>query len=245
MNGVITYTGGPADSRPVNTIATYTCDNGYTLTGGSFRQCQNDSTWSGTAPTCQGEFHYILAIASPFLIQWTQDPLNHPPPVLTSLYQPIEWSATIWGLLVWDQWILWPPTPVTLATFSMEVPPGLVGVMECGVGQLQLVSVSGLDFVYCLFVECIVSHTANCPDLPSLTNGMIMYSAGSTNNRPFISTAVYSCNTGYTLNGGTLSGGTTRVCVGEGRWSGSPPTCQQRKENWICTVRLLMYMYFC
>ena len=50
-----------------------------------------------------------------------------------------------------DQWALWPPTPVTLATLlSMEVPPGLVGVMECGVGQLQLVSVSGMDSV--LFV---------------------------------------------------------------------------------------------
>ena len=50
-----------------------------------------------------------------------------------------------------DQWTLWPPTSVTLATLSMEAaPPGLVGVMECGVGQLQFVSVSGMNFV--LFV---------------------------------------------------------------------------------------------
>ena len=40
-----------------------------------------------------------------------------------------------------DQWTLWPPTPVVLATLSMEVPTGLVGVMECGVGQLRFVSV--------------------------------------------------------------------------------------------------------
>ncbi len=66
MNGVITYTAGPADSRPINTIATFTCDNGYTLTGGSFRQCLNDGTWSATAPTCQCEFHYILTVASFF-----------------------------------------------------------------------------------------------------------------------------------------------------------------------------------
>ncbi len=49
-----------------------------------------------------------------------------------------------------DQWTLWPPTAVTLATLSMAAAPGHVGVMkimECGVGQLQLVSVSGLDFV--------------------------------------------------------------------------------------------------
>ena len=46
-----------------------------------------------------------------------------------------------------DQWTLWPPTPVTLATLSMEAAPGLVGVMECGVGQLKLVKVSEMDFV--------------------------------------------------------------------------------------------------
>ncbi len=52
MNGVVAYTAGPADSRPINTIATFTCDNGYTITGGNFRQCLNDGTWSGTTPTC-------------------------------------------------------------------------------------------------------------------------------------------------------------------------------------------------
>ncbi len=46
--------------------------------------------------------------------------------------------------LTTDQWTLWPPTPVTLATLSVEVPPGLVGVMECGVGQIHLVKVSGI-----------------------------------------------------------------------------------------------------
>ncbi len=36
-------------------------------------------------------------------------------------------------------------TPATLATLSLEVlPPGLVGVMKCGVDQLQLVKVSGM-----------------------------------------------------------------------------------------------------
>ena len=60
MNGVITYTDGLVDSRPINTIATFTCDNGYTLTGGSFRACQNDGTWSGSAPTCQCKLVIII-----------------------------------------------------------------------------------------------------------------------------------------------------------------------------------------
>ena len=94
-------------------------------------------------------------------------------------------------------------------------------------GLLQRVGVSKMDLVL-FFVECIVSHTANCPELPSLTNGMIMYSAGSTNNRPFLTNAVYSCNPGYTLTGGNFSVGTTRVCVSGGIWDGSPPTCQRK-----------------
>ena len=53
--------------------------------------------------------------------------------------------------LTTDQWALWPLTHATLASLSIEgTPLGLVGVMECGVGQLQLVSVNGMDFV--LFV---------------------------------------------------------------------------------------------
>ncbi len=145
-------------------------------------------------------------------------------------------SATIWGLLVRDQWTLWPPTPVTLASLSMETPPGLVRVMECGVGQLQLVSVSG----NCLFVECVISHTVNCPDLLPPINGMIIYSGGSTGIRFFGSGATYTCNPGY-----TLAGGATRFCVGGGRWNGSPPTCQGEcnscivnyYEYRICSIR--------
>ncbi len=38
--------------------------------------------------------------------------------------------------LTTDQWELQPVTPVTLATLSMEAALGLVGVVECGVGQL-------------------------------------------------------------------------------------------------------------
>ncbi len=50
-----------------------------------------------------------------------------------------------------DQWTLWPPTPVTLATLSLETSPGLVGVIDCGLGYLQLVKVSSVTLVQFVF----------------------------------------------------------------------------------------------
>ena len=106
---------------------------------------------------------------------------------------------------------------MTLASFSMEAVPELVGVIECGVGQLQLVSVGGIS-LYCLLVECVFTISGACSDLPPLINGGITYEAGSGNSRPI---ATYTCDNGYTVTGGSF-----RVCQNDGTWSGSAPTCQ-------------------
>ena len=103
----------------------------------------------------------------------------------------------------------------------MEAAPGLVGVMECGVGQLQLVKVSGIKSVNCLFVECMFTISGPCSDLPPLMNGGITYEAGAVDSRPINSIATYTCDNGYTLTGGSF-----RQCQNDGTWSGSALTCQ-------------------
>ncbi len=62
MNGDITYTDGPADSRPSNTIAFFTCVTGYTLNGGTTRTCGSDGVWSGSAPTCQRKWNGLCTV---------------------------------------------------------------------------------------------------------------------------------------------------------------------------------------
>ena len=62
-----------------------------------------------------------------------------------------------------------------------------------------------------------LSTAVNCGTLNNPANGLVSHTAGTT----FGQTATYSCNTGY-----TLVGGSTRTCQSTGVWFGSAPTCQ-------------------
>ncbi len=62
-----------------------------------------------------------------------------------------------------------------------------------------------------------------CSDLIPLSNGMIGYNMGTASLRQVGTVATYTCNPGYTLNGGS-----TRTCVTGGIWNGSAPICQRK-----------------
>ena len=59
-------------------------------------------------------------------------------------------------------------------------------------------------------------------DLTEVSNGAIEYSAEAVDSRPSGSTAMYSCNTGYTLNG------INTVTCENGMWSPDAPICESR-----------------
>ncbi|XP_035691423.1 P-selectin-like [Branchiostoma floridae] len=46
--------GAVSGSNSLGDVATFTCDSGYNLVGGSTRTCQTDLSWSGSSPTCTG-----------------------------------------------------------------------------------------------------------------------------------------------------------------------------------------------
>ncbi len=52
-NGNISYSFGGFPLRPYGTVATYTCNQGYYLSGNETRAC-NNSEWFGKMPTCKG-----------------------------------------------------------------------------------------------------------------------------------------------------------------------------------------------
>jgi len=63
MNGCVEYTNttlGPG------TVATFNCEDGYTLVGESSTTCligeNNNGVWSSNTPICQGQLNYKLTI---------------------------------------------------------------------------------------------------------------------------------------------------------------------------------------
>ena len=62
---------------------------------------------------------------------------------------------------------------------------------------------------------------ADCGDLDDIDNGEVSFNATTEG-----STATYSCDAGYELNGDT-----TRTCLADGTWSGTEPQCQGTYRN--------------
>lgn len=65
-NGMVSPTSGTT-----GTVATYSCSTGYALVGTATRTCQASGDWSGSAPTCQGNF------CSPDLTAPTHGTVSH------------------------------------------------------------------------------------------------------------------------------------------------------------------------
>ena len=58
INGQITYSSGSSTVRPIDTVATYSCDPGYRIVGRGTLTCQAGLTvgaWSSAPPTCECE----------------------------------------------------------------------------------------------------------------------------------------------------------------------------------------------
>ena len=60
--GHVSHTGGTTFGKS----ATYSCNTGYNLVGSSIRTCQTTRVWSGSAPTCQG--NYFLQVMLQILL---------------------------------------------------------------------------------------------------------------------------------------------------------------------------------
>ena len=81
----------------------------------------------------------------------------------------------------------------------------------------------GMHVVNCIgggIIKTLFSFSAvvDCGTLTNPQNGNVTLTTTT-----FMSTATYSCNSGY-----TLSGNETRTCEASGTWSDTAPTCDRK-----------------
>ncbi len=134
----------------------------------------------------------------------------------------MEALPTLMDLLTADLLIPLLPSLVTMATLSLlEGVSDNVRMMGPGVDQLQPVNVSSTAKNSCfIFLDTVntgpTEPPTTCPDLTVPANGMISYNMETASlTRPENTVATYTCDTGYTLNGGS-----TTTCRSDGTWSG-------------------------
>ena len=63
-NGGRTYNKNAVGGRyPVDTVVTFTCNSGYSLSGSSTRKCQTSGHWNNNSPTCnRSNKNYIILL---------------------------------------------------------------------------------------------------------------------------------------------------------------------------------------
>ena len=134
--------------------------------------------------------------------------------------------------------------PTTLAiwdTVSMETALRLVKLMEIGLQVHLLVNVSSWR-QWCIyrwiFQFYSVFVVVDCGSLEDPDNGQVEFF-----NTTFESTANYTCDLGYSLNGNS-----TRTCEANGNWSGDLPSCECKLLKYLCKhkgMAQFIHMYLC
>ncbi|XP_064386142.1 mucin-2-like isoform X2 [Halichondria panicea] len=239
QNGVISYNTVSANSyRRVTTVATYSCDTGFELTGTSMRTC-SAGVWDGSEPTCTTTLATCSDLTAPTngMIAYDMESMNARPLNTVATYTCItgymvtgDMTRTCEGGGVWsgtdptlpacpdltlpaNGGITYNPTTTPRADGSTATYTCTTGYQVTGL-MVRMCSVSGWstgDDPVC---------TAICPDL-ILSNGMISFDP-ATSIILEGTVATHSCDTGYQLSSST----TTRTCQSNRTWSGDDITCQ-------------------
>ena len=122
-----------------------------------------------------------------------------------------------WPQLPWDHW---PHTLVTMAMCWWVLPSVCVRIMALGVKMSLCVRVSNRMTVSPLLsvLSFLLSSVVDCGSLSHPTNGLVMFSMST-----FGAMATYMCDEGF-----NLIGNSTQLCLANGSWEGTVPTCQSK-----------------
>ncbi len=206
-NGTVSLAG----SGTYGDIATYSCNSGFTLSGSSTRSCQADTTWSGTAPTCN-------ASSGPC----STAPCVHGTCTESGTTYSCACDAGFAGTNCdqgdRDGQAVACSDPVTLANGTIapaSVAPNESLTYACNAGFTLNGSATRTCNADGTLTGTAPTCTAVSCSATAPTNGSV-----DATTTTYGLTVTYSCDAGY-----TLSGTATRTCNADGTLSDVAPTC--------------------
>ncbi|XP_064386229.1 CUB and sushi domain-containing protein 3-like isoform X1 [Halichondria panicea] len=231
INGRVTTTG-----TTLSNTATYTCNTGYTRSGGQTRTCQASGDWSGSEPVCNPV--NCGSLTDP--INGAVDTTSGTTFMMTATYT-CNTGYTLVGAVTRTcqantMWSLTAPT-CTVICPNLGVPTnGGVTYSDTTIPRAMdstatYSCVTGYDFSGTLSRTCATTGwsaliggtptcTVICPNLPVPTNGAPLVYSDTTIPRAEGSMVTYTCTAGFELIGTSM-----RTCSDSG-WDGTAPTCR-------------------
>ncbi|MBI5498035.1 MAG: choice-of-anchor D domain-containing protein [Deltaproteobacteria bacterium] len=215
-----------APTTTYGSIATYSCNTGYTMNGSSTRTCEAGGSWSGSAPSCVPVECGSLTNPSDGTVSAPTTTLGGTATYSCNTGYSISgsstrtcdtggaWSGSAPSCVPVDCGSLTNPSNGTVSAPTTTL--GGTATYSCNTGY----SISGSSTRTCdtggawsgTAPSCV---PVDCGSLTNPSNGMVsapMTTLGGT--------ATYSCSPGY-----NISGSSTRTCDTGGTWSGTAPSC--------------------
>lgn len=213
----------------------YKCLPGYVLQGPDVRQCESSGTWTGEDPKCLGIRCDALPPRFPGGIISTSNDNRYPSdatyrcmPGYTMSGSPSR-TCQVNGKWDGDE-----PTCVPIKCQELKGINNGTSVVSNG-GDYPATATFQCDVGFTLSGPATISCTPSgawdralpscspmkCLPLDNPLNGVV----NVTNDFFFPSTASYTCNRGYTINGAP-----SRMCNKDGSWSGMVPNCEEINE---------------
>ncbi|XP_011409624.1 PREDICTED: CUB and sushi domain-containing protein 1-like [Amphimedon queenslandica] len=230
MDGSIAF---QFDLTTFNSVATYSCNFGFTLIGSANRTCQLNGSWSPDAPTCN-----VTDCGTLDFDRSTTDVVKNG----TGLYAVARYSCIIGYVLqgnsirtcqtnsmwsgtdptcepiVCDKALLFPANTTALTINANRFTFRSIATYTCLPGYVVRSAITrtcqsdgtwSSTPSYCEFINC------NNPPTNNEVGLSVQFTSTFLNAQ-----ATYSCASGYTFNGTAL-----RTCGTNGQWSGSTPQC--------------------
>ncbi|CAH1797704.1 unnamed protein product [Owenia fusiformis] len=212
-----------------NTTVTFSCDDGYSLSGSTSRTCQANSTWDGTETVCTirdcGELNPPIGYAS------ATGSSYFPNSVVTFTCQTGytlfgsssrtcqndgTWSGTETNCTIIDCGVLATPGNGSVSGSSTTTYNSVI-VFKCNTGY----TLSGSSVRTCQVDSTWSGSDASCTIVDC---GSLDTPANSTlviTGTVYNSVATFTCPTGYNLKGNS-----SRTCLSTGMWSNHQPECE-------------------